>query len=224
MLSLILIMKDRRGMELLSPLQRIVKRYRSWARERYSKMLRRGLTNRDFSILSSNCVGGIILHNLGQRFNSPTVNLLMTPDDFVKFLERPKHYLGCELREMDAGKDYPVGVLDDIRLDFMHYPDFATAEAKWKERSGRIHWDNLYIIMVEAFGCGRDVIARFDALPYAHKVCLTEREYPGLACVYALPDALRGGGFDCGLTGYRDRFKIRRWFDDFDYVEFLNQR
>lgn len=37
------------------------------------------LKNRDFSLLSSNCNGVFILHDLGLRFNSPTVNLWITP-------------------------------------------------------------------------------------------------------------------------------------------------
>lgn len=36
---------------------------------RYKKRLR----NRDISILCNNCTGGFVLHDLGIRFNSPTI-------------------------------------------------------------------------------------------------------------------------------------------------------
>lgn len=40
-------------------------------------MRRLRLENSDITILSNNCIGGIIYHKLGLRFKSPTINLLI---------------------------------------------------------------------------------------------------------------------------------------------------
>lgn len=40
-----------------------------------NKFDRLRLQNKDFSIISNHCMGGIISHDLGLEFKSPTVNL-----------------------------------------------------------------------------------------------------------------------------------------------------
>lgn len=48
--------------------------------------MQRELKNKEVSFLCPNCIGGILFHDLGLRFLSPTVNLMMTQTDFVKFV------------------------------------------------------------------------------------------------------------------------------------------
>lgn len=50
------------------------------------------------TILSSNCIGGVLGHELGWQFLSPTVNLWMWLKDFIKYCSRLRHYSQCELR------------------------------------------------------------------------------------------------------------------------------
>ena len=38
------------------------------------------LTNQKFTIISNTCVGGVITHNVGEQFRSPTVNLIIYED------------------------------------------------------------------------------------------------------------------------------------------------
>lgn len=58
---------------------------------------RKKLINRNFTIFSQNCIGGIMYHDLGMQFNSPTVNLLFTPRDFIKFMKNIQWYLEQEI-------------------------------------------------------------------------------------------------------------------------------
>ena len=51
-----------------------------------NKIERRRLINTNFTIISQNCIGSIMYHDLGQKFLSPTINMLFEPSDFVKFL------------------------------------------------------------------------------------------------------------------------------------------
>lgn len=207
----------------MNPARRIERTCWVLMRRLHYRTLRKRLRNSDFSILSSNCVGGVILHELGQRFNSPTVNLYMLPADYIKFLEDLDGYLNTELRAIEAQEDCPVGALDDVRLYFTHYASFADAKAKWEERKTRIRRDNLYVMMVERDGCTDEDLRRFDALPYRHKVCFTMRERPDIACACHIPDSEEDGQVR-DLTAYKDRRRIHRWIDDFDFVSFLNDR
>ena len=54
---------------------------------RLNKRNRARFHNPDVSILSMNCIGGVLAHDLGIRFNSPTVNLYMRAEDFIRFCE-----------------------------------------------------------------------------------------------------------------------------------------
>lgn len=43
------------------------------------------VSKRNISLLCNNCVGAMVLHDLGLRFNSPTVNLYLTPPRLYTF-------------------------------------------------------------------------------------------------------------------------------------------
>lgn len=108
---------------------------------------RKKLKNSDFTIISSNCVGGVIYHDLGLQFKSPTINLWFKPKDYLKFLSDLDKYLEMELsEETDKDVDYPVGLLGDIHLYFLHYRTFAEAKNKWNSRKKRINKENIYVI------------------------------------------------------------------------------
>ena len=48
--------------------------------------MRNRLENKNPTLLCPNCLGGILCHDLGIKFYSPTINLMMTQTDFVKFV------------------------------------------------------------------------------------------------------------------------------------------
>ena len=134
-------------------MEKINKIYRRILRMHMDKEYQRKIKNKDCSIISMNCVGGVVSHELGLRFNSPTVNLWFTPKEFIKFLSQLEHYLyDCKI-EMDEKNSekygYPVGKLEDIHVYFTHYETFELAKQKWIERLKRLNMDNLYIIMVQ---------------------------------------------------------------------------
>lgn len=188
----------------------------------YKRRKRRRLTNPDASIIASNCNAGIILHDLGLRFNTPTINLFFPPADYLKFLQRLPHYLSfTPTQAVDDSVGWPVGDLDDVRIHFMHYKDFAEAQGKWCERSKRLDLDNLFVLMSDRNECTYQQMQEFDTLPHQHKVIFTHRPYPEIKSAYCIP------GFEqmpeVGvLTDFKPGFWRRRYIDDFDYVAFLN--
>ena len=185
------------------------------------------LTNRDFTVIAKDCTGAMLLHDLGLRFDTPTVNLFFTAGDFVKFCARLEYYIGSELIEdTTATEPFPVGLLDDVRVYFRHYDSFAAAKKKWQERCTRIHWDNLYLLMTDGRGSSESIVREFDALPWKHKVLLTCKGYRDLKCAVKM-NILGHEGKDLGapeLFHYKGLFSADKPIDDWNYISFLNNK
>ena len=188
----------------------------------YKQRKRLGLRNRSASIISDNCNAGIILHDLGLRFNTPTVNLFFRPTDFLLFLQDlPRHLTMIPSAVNDSSVSWPVGDLEGIHIHFMHYENFDQAKEKWVERAKRVDFSNLFIMMTDKNGCSYEQIRKFDLLPFKHKVILTHKAYAEFDSAYHIP------GFEeqaevGTLTDFKPGFWRRRYIDDFDYVAFLN--
>lgn len=202
---------------------KISRYYRKFLRIKLNVKNKERLKNRDFTILCNNCVGGVILHELGQRLNTPTVNLFFDSEDYIKFLENLDYYLQHELVETRSVKDYPVGKIDDILIHFLHYSTFDEAKIFWEKRKARIKKDNLYVIMVQQNGCTKEIIQRFDHLPYEHKLALVTKPMPEINCAYYISGTEQSDGNVMDLCQYKGKFTGKRWIDDYDYVGFLNR-
>ena len=187
----------------------------------YKKRKVHRLNNSRFSIIASNCVGSIIYHDLGLPFLSPTISLTIGMDDFIKFVENLEWYIEKEIVELKGDYGYPVDILEDIRINFVHYESFEEGVQKWEERKKRIQWDNLFIIGTERQGCTYKILQRFDNLSYRNKVIFTHIQYPEIKSAYYIK------GFEKepeigNLLRFKDQFLIRRYLDDFDYVKFFD--
>lgn len=169
--------------------------------------------------------GGVIYHELGKKFLSPTIKLWFKPDDFFRFVENLDYYLSLELiEELPTEYKYPVGRLDDIHVYFMHYDSFQEAKCKWNERIKRINRNYLYIMMVEWLDFEKEQYERFENLSYPNKVLFTAEphiEYPSTFCISNAKDD--GGGLK-DILKYKSLFTGKRYIDDFDYVSFLNKQ
>ncbi len=186
---------------------------------------RKRLKNKDFSLITSNCMSGVISHDLGLRFLSPTVNLYFDADDFVKFCENLEHYLKMPLVHIkDAPEAFPVAMLDDIKVYGMHYKTFEELEGKWRERAGRVNLDNLFFMMGQKDGCTEETLRRFDELPYKNKVVFTCKPMPQINCAYYIPgtESKEEPGSISNIMLDKGLFTGRKFIDDFDYVSFLN--
>lgn len=203
---------------------KISRYYRAFLRTKLNVENRERLKNKNLTILCNNCVGGVILHELGERFISPTVNLFLGAEDYIKFLENLDYYLQQTLVEVESKRGYPVAKLDDITIYFMHYSTFDEAKRTWEKRTARINKDNLYVILVQQNGCTEEVLTKFDKLSYKHKLALTARPMPDLECSYCIPGSEQPNGDVMDLCKYKGKFTGKRWIDDFDYVEFLNRQ
>lgn len=190
----------------------------------YKEIKRRKLKNLNPTIISSNCNGGIIYHDLGLPFNSPTINLSMDMEDFIKLVNNLKYYLKQEIYEIsDLNYNFPCGMLDDIKIRFNHYKSFEEALKKWDERKERINWDNIYIMGIDGDNATYESIRKFDELPYKNKVIFTHKDYPEFKSSYYIKGFEKDN--EVGILIYfKKKFWIRRYLDDFDYVSFLNRK
>lgn len=187
----------------------------------FSTKRRKKLKNLDFSIISSNCVGTIIYHDLELGFLSPTINLAIGMNDFVKLAGNLKWYMEQELVEIKDKNECPAGMLGDIRINFVHYDSFEEGARKWEERKERINWDNLIFIGSERGDCTYETLQSFDKLPCKNKVILTHIRYPEITSSYYIKGFENQSHLGI-ITNYKKQFWRRRYMDDFDYVTFLN--
>lgn len=192
-------------------------------RDLYNMIKRKRLYNDNFSILSSNCVGTFIYRDLGLPYLSPTINLSIGMDDFVKLAGNPKWYMEQKLIQGNSeAEEYPVGLLGDIKINFIHYQTFEEAVEKWEKRKKRIEWDNLFIIGTERDGCTYNTLRRFEELPYKSKIIFTHVKYPEFSSAYYIRGFEKRGELGI-ITNFKEQFWRRRYMEDFDYVAFLNE-
>ena len=193
--------------------KQIVKKYWRYPICRY---YRKKLKVGEFTIISSDCAGGCLYHDLGLRFASPTINL--TVPKSLDFFERLDHYLKIEpVADGYSKHGAPVMRLDDIEIIGVHYSSHEELIRKWNERCRRIKWDRIVIMTNSRFVCGEADIARFAKLPYP-KVLFT-KEIPQNPFEVFAP-ALNEGA---DLTAYCDSWG-RQYFEKyFDCVRFLKE-
>lgn len=73
-------------------------------RKAINQTYQKRLTNQGMSVISANCVGAFILHDLNQPFNSPFVNLYLEPFDFIRYLQDIRFYQSLPLQFIQTEK------------------------------------------------------------------------------------------------------------------------
>ena len=212
-------------------LVKFLKKLRAKNEMRYFSKIRKKNNNLNPTIICNNCIGGgVIYHNLGLKFLSPTVNLFVKSDDYLTFCKNLKYYSSCDIVQVaDIDREYPVGRIvpldhnhKEITIFFQHYKSFDEAKRKWVERFQRINWDNMFFIW-EFYDTLYDnqLLYDFDQaeLP-GKKILLLHREIPDVKNSFVFSfykeDLPTAKAFEYkGISG-------KRYLDEFDYVSFLN--
>ena len=197
---------------------------------RRSKM-RKALKNKSPTFFCPNCIGGILFHDLGIKFHSPMVNLMMKQKDFVKFLLDWENYLSKDLTFFDKyGYSFPCAYLGDITIHFTHYSNEKVALEKWKSRLQRIDKENLFVFLQERDGLTRDDILSLNELRVRGLVVFTSKEYPDIPYTLKIPE----NDLESGVVGnvlkknwltgqrkYETYFDFVKWFNvaNYDHAE-----
>lgn len=183
---------------------------------------RERLANTDCSILSINCNGCTIAHDLGLRFNSQFVNLWLTPKDYLEYLHHLDYYNSQPLTFVKDGRySHPVGIVGGLTIYFTHYLTEEDAREKWEIRKERIKRDNLFVMMTDQEGCTEEQMREFDSLPFENKVLFTHVPHPEIPSTFYI-HGFENQDMVGKLNGWTGRFSVKKYYDQFDYVEWLN--
>ena len=191
-------------------------------RRRVNYSNRKKLYNTNFSLLSNNCIGAFILHDLGLKFNSPFVNLWMKPGDYIKYLESLEYYKDLPLLFKKEKGEYPIGILEDLRIYFQHYASEDEAKIKWVERTKRINENNIFVLMTDRDGCTYKDLQKFDSLyQYQNKIVFTHKKYPEFKSAFYIP-GFEKEGFVGECWKYKNKISSKKIYDNFPYVDWFN--
>ena len=155
------------------------------------------LKYKDFTIISNNCWGGFVYQHFELPYASPFVGLFLFAPDYIKMLKKLDYYLDLPLKfinpevskyreqitEYGTINTYPVGILDDVELHFLHYKDESEATEKWERRKKRINPNELIVKFCDRDLCTEELIREFDSLQFEKKVCLTAKQYSYNSCI-----------------------------------------
>lgn len=186
------------------------------------------LKNKDMTFLCPNCIGGILFHDLGCRFHSPTVNLMLTQTDFVQFLFHLDDYLkGNFTFFKDPELTCPCAYLHaenlpDIRITFTHYHSEEEAIQKWTERCSRIKKDNLFIFLTERDGLTYEEIEKLAALQARGILIFTAHNYKDIPYTVQIKKYETEG--EVGNILSKNHWNDSREYEKyFDFVKWFNE-
>ena len=117
-------------------LKNILRTVWSWRRWPYLLRLRRRVKNRRFLLIASDCDGGLLLHDLGMQFTTPTVNMAF--HRFEKLCTHLDEYLAMTPVPMEAPeRSYPMFTLGEAIIEGTHYKSREEFLAAWARRMQR---------------------------------------------------------------------------------------
>lgn len=162
-------------------------------------------------------------HDFRLPFNSPTVNLMIPPADFIDYISHLWEYEQAGMEELESDREWPVALLGGrIHIHLIHYPSVAAGEEAWHRRERRVNPDRCYYVLVETDGCTYDDLRRFDSLPLAHKVALTHKAYPEIKCAFPIKGYERTGAVTDSYR-FHPVLPLRK-YDQFNWMKFLKQK
>ena len=195
------------------------------------------LINKDFTLISRDCIGGVIYHQLGLQFTSPTINLFFSLDDFNYFCRYLKKYIKAKLIEdKNENVEYPVGILKPkailrkykpVKVGFMHYDSFDFAKEKLDIRKRRINFKNIIVINSCCYSTETDtlndaIIKSWNKIKYP-KVILVNKPYRfNNEFVIKKPEECKE--FAWLLYSRNKDDDSVRVFNDFDFINFINNK
>lgn len=187
---------------------------------------RRRLKNRDFTIVSNSCWGGVVYHKLGLQFCSPFINLDFDDKDFYKLAPDIKYYMQQDLQFVHGIEPCPTAYLGDILLRFVHYHSDEEAREKWNTRKLRMNYDNMFLLCSDRPHGEKIVtdedIASLKDIDVKGRCVFTVRDIPDLNYLVKVREDEEGGFVNIYMLDKTCFLQRWRWETAFDWVHFLN--
>lgn len=146
--------------------------------------------NSQISIISCNCIGGVLMSEYNMKFLSPTINLYFSAEDFLVFCENLEQKTYFNIEPVDKGisnlGDYPLVGLGDLTINAVHYKSFEEFYNAWNRRKNRINYDRIFLVFTDRDGFKPNMLNRISKLPYP-KVLFSKQEFPEYDFVVCVP-------------------------------------
>lgn len=152
----------------------------------------RKIKDKNFTIISNNCFGGIVYRNYHIPYQTPTCGLFFMAPEYIKFIYNIKDYLNQEITEIEIDDskykeylnemDYDgiIGKIKDLEICFLHYDSISEAREKWKRRAERINWDRIIYKFNDQNLCTIKELEEFEKFNAKNKICFTARKYENI--------------------------------------------
>lgn len=153
----------------------------------------------DFCLISNNCWGAMHFYQrFGLKYNTPTVGLYISDTDFVKFCNNLQLYLSQQLIFISPAQcpaydevcrwglinpnnndhfNFPVGMIGDVTIWFMHYKSEEEAREKWIRRSSRVNLEKIIVKWSQRYTDNNEIVSKFLEIPYP-KFGIVDKECP----------------------------------------------
>lgn len=151
----------------------------SYFRKKLLKTDKNGLP----TIISNDCCAGFLYQKLGLPMISPTINVAINYEDYIKLFNNPQYYLSVKMEYAGHRKKYryidstslqvtvPCGRIDDVEVYFAHVNEKEDYIGRWNYIKNKINYDNLiFILSNRRLPFSHEVLKEFDKLEYKHFV------------------------------------------------------
>lgn len=181
------------------------------------------IKNKDITIISNNCWGGIFYRNNNLEYLSPTLGLFFMAEEYIKFIYNIRYYIEQDITfiniEQSKYKDYlqklnynsPIGKIDDLEIMFLHYKNEDEAKEKWNRRKERINWNKIIYKFSDQNMCTYKHLQQFNEFNAKNKICFTTRKYENL-------DTIQIKKFEKNENVVDDIKKYKKYFDIYKFI------
>lgn len=200
----------------------------------YTSYLKLKLKEKNFTLITNNCTGGIIYHRLGLKFNSPTINFYFPKDeDYVCFVHNLDLYTQKAnlVHDKENSINFPIGLLipDDkkypiLTIHFIHDSSFEYVYKKWEERKIRIIIDKTIVIFDLSFPPFPHInqdkyIKDFQDVKYPFVIFLRNTDVSKYKNVFSF----KVPSENIKVGSHTPSTRIKTYLDQFNYVKFINK-
>ncbi len=184
-------------------------------------------------LLTNNCLAGFLYKDWGMKFNSPTVNLQMKPEVFIRLCENLPESLDWEFEEIKIDDDefykkfesenhhFPVGRFKAGEVYFQHYDTFAEAMDCWRRRSERLkRWisENKEVnVVLVCDEVTPEEYESFCGLNFKNKLILQQVPADAKKDAAVMSNMRKG---DDWYT-YQHGFTVKRFYEQFGFAKWV---
>ena len=201
-------------------------------RKTHEKHLTRRLKHRDFSILSQNCTGGVLYHMFGMQMLSPTVDMIIQDEYFLKLAREPYKYIHdlepfpvMEQYCDGISRPYPIIGVGDIQLNCQHYESCEQAINDWNRRRKRFNYNKMFAIFNSWNMYDKSYIDSLRLLGYPYVLFSYDKVDDPNAVIldHSIWKKDVNGRISPHLTGYYKGGYKRNFEKIIDFVEWINE-